>query len=321
MIRSRNSFTALTVFLLASTLPVHAQSEQEHGPGVIKIVRLNHIDAHNAAEAISEIGLPIRVASVDGNSIILRGPSEEIERVISQVIPAMDAPQAGADGDEQTHLIPLNVAPTGVLLNLLETATAGSRTRFAIDHQNRLLVVKATASALESIRKVVSQLDQVSPSLSVEFYFIRGSIGPPKQQDQDALPKSLASVKTALHEAGLTDLTLLAPLVVRTDSREKFRSKGIKERQANEFQQLHFFVTGIARLQPDGKIVQLDLSAELSGGYKMARETTEPIVGQTDFQLTTTITARLGDYVVLAASPSTTSDGDAVALAVRVTTD
>ena len=46
---------------------------------------------------------------------------------------------------------------------------------------------------------------------------------------------------------------------------------------------------------------------------------TEPMAAR--FELSTTLTATLGKYVVLAAAPSSTEGGNAIALAVRVTQD
>ena len=60
--------------------------------------------------------------------------------------------------------------------------------------------------------------------------------------------------------------------------------------------------------------MQLEIRATVEGGFEATERS-----GKTDFGVQTSITAKLGNYVVLAAAPGSMLDGDALALAVHVT--
>lgn len=283
----------------------------------IKVVQLNHLDAHSAAEVLKNIGLPLAVAALDENRLVLRGAENDIDGAIKQVLTAMDVPQAGADGSTGAHLFQLRNIPSGLLLHMLETATAGARARFALDPANRVLVVNAPTSEQETVRLLLDQLDRESPPLTMQFYFIRGALSPGKEEKVELWPAGLSSVAKALREIGMSHLELLAPMIVRTDSNWEFFSQGTLRRQASEegrSENLNLEVKGTSRLLGDAKTVQLKLEASLRGDFvKDAAD-----AGKAAFNLQTTITAKLDDFVVVSASPTTTSEGDAVALAVRV---
>ena len=80
---------------------------------------------------------------------------------------------------------------------------------------------------------------------------------------------------------------------------------------------LEFSVEGTARLSVGGDDAWLTVRGRVSGKY-IRKQGAD---GETYFELDTTVATKLGNYVILAAAPSSTASGDAVALVVRLTAE
>lgn len=125
------------------------------------------------------------------------------------------------------------------------------------------------------------------------------------------VPAALAPVVDALAEQGFGNAALLAPLKVTVGRSGIFELEG----SAAQFDRmLGVRVEGEARSAGEGAV---ELRVRATIGPKVALPGTlggpEPM-----FRLTSTVTAPLGDYIVLATSPGATDYGQAVALVVRV---
>jgi hypothetical protein len=149
-------------------------------------------------------------------------------------------------------------------------------------------------------------------TLQIAFYFIQAGQTAGGQRSGTPLPKSLAAVGKALEENGFFAPTVLAPVLVRVQNNGKYSIRSAAPAVGpTAFLQLH----GNARAAGgDGKSVDLAVEAnlmELPGGDRKGLKSL--------LDLETLISAPLGDYVVLSASPAPDDENLVVALVVRVT--
>jgi hypothetical protein len=308
-----NNLIWYSVLALAILSPrLHAQAESDAGVlrGTTGVINLIHQSAYQVADVLNSLELPIRAAAIGPKRMLLRGLKKDIDAITQDVIPQIDLPDS--DGSTKTAFIPLGSQDTRNLKSLLETVTIEPTSQFAIDPANRMLVARANESELHFIRELLEVVGQPTQPLMLQFFFMRGKIGGGEESNQPPLPKMLRPVTGTLRANGLGSLSLLAPIIVVADANERFDShatlRPTQEPGAGK-DDLTFQVRGEARIQ-SGDIVQLTIEAILKGAY---------LGGSVHFSLETTLAAKLGSYVILGASPSSTAEGDAVALAVRVT--
>ncbi|MCH8252858.1 MAG: hypothetical protein IID36_10440, partial [Planctomycetes bacterium] len=81
-------------------------------------------------------------------------------------------------------------------------------------------------------------------------------------------------------------------------------------------ERLDFNVEGHTQFSAEANSIQLQLEARMTGRPIGRQDRNQPFA---HFEIDTTLSVPLGKYVVLAAAPSTTDRGGAVALVVRVT--
>ena len=162
------------------------------------------------------------------------------------------------------------------------------------------LVIKQTASAHAEIANLLGELHKQR-----QLSYSTASFVP--------LPENLHSVAGALAESGFKDTSLLAALSVRTREKERFQMTSTAAELEGG---IHINVEGRAIRQGDSDLIKIELGAFARPRIDTLGEKPEPL-----FEVETTLTARIGDYVILAASPAPTGHGQALALAVRVTED
>ncbi|MCB9849720.1 MAG: hypothetical protein H6817_03355 [Phycisphaerales bacterium] len=167
-----------------------------------------------------------------------------------------------------------------------------------IQQINGTLVVKHNARGHRAIADLLNMLRERQAVIRARV----SNIPPPAMLDP---------VMGTLAELGYRRAMLLAPLNVTVGRDERFKLKG----SAAQFDRmLGVEVTGRAK-RIDDDTVELQVNAEI--GPKVALPGTlggpEPM-----FALSSAVTAPLGDYIVLAASPGATDYGQAIMLVVRV---
>ncbi len=167
-----------------------------------------------------------------------------------------------------------------------------------------------------AIKQVIASSSKQQASLTVSLFFIRGRIGP-ETGAKNRLPEALAGVGRALQAGGFSDLSLLSPIIVNVDQGRHFEHRAALRGNARDEvkYELRFSVEGMAQLSEDGKTVQIAIDAGVYGEYVLLANEAE---SQTLFETETTIATRLGETVVLAASPASTANGSAIALAISV---
>ncbi len=313
----------LGVTSLSVCLQTHAQEQPTQPPPpdiVTKVIELAHLDAYEAAHAIGELPLPVSAVGMGETKLVLSGTSKDIQRVLEDLITPLDVPTAGGSSKMITEFLPLAGIRTDDLMSALRTVTTGTPTRLAIDEINRMLVVRGTSDAIAEIKGLLAQLEKPVKSLTLHFSFIRTSIGKRDTTDLAPLPNALKPVAKTLEENGFANPSLMAPVVVVANEGQRFESESalrtVYDEQALE-ENLVFTVTGGARLQEDRNLVHLNVDAKIQGEYL---DESEGIAnGEAHFHAATTIAAKLGSYVILAAAPGSTARGDTIALVVRVT--
>ena len=201
------------------------------------------------------------------------------------------------------------------------TYSVGVASDFArdwIDSRFRVLM----SDAITEIKQLLGQLDKPAKSLTLEFFVIRANVRDRDEYDAAPLPSKLKQVAKTLEENGFGNPSLIAPIIVVTDEGQHFESesalRSVYDEGALE-ETLLLEVSGEARLQPGGNLVHMTVEAEIRGNYlDVSQGITD---GEAHFDAATTIAAKLGSYVIIAAAPGTTARGDTIGLVVRATAD
>lgn len=256
-------------------------------------------------------------AAAGPSTVVLRGAEDDIGKAIEMIISHIDVPETAAHSNLSTQFIPLGIEPTSELIGLLEAVVYGPRSRIAVDETSRMLVVRASEEEMEAVRQLIEKVDRPRESLTAHFFFIRATIGGESTSDSPNLPAALRPIAKTLSDNGFGNPSLMAPITVVAHGSREFESDSTLRigDSPDDKNQLSFSVQGVARLDPDGETVQLTVRATMYGEY--GNEET----GRFDahFEVDTTIAMKLDSYMILAASPSSTARGNAIALVVRVT--
>ena len=314
--------TTCLAFALSIAIACIARAQEKkvnEMPGdsdIIQAVTLTHAAVEDVAEAIKNLHLPVRVSPTTDNRLLLRGGLADVKMVVDQVILKVDTPQSGSSRSTVEY-IPVSHTQSESLMPLLEAVVPDPfGTHYALDAANHILVVNGPAESVAAIRKLVQTVDRPAESLHMHFAFLRAKIGT-STAEPAGVPKDLVPAAKALQQSGFSNVTLLAPVGVHARDGAHFQSESTMQVLAGEDRtgELKFALGGTPHLAADGTTVQLDLHASVSGRY--ADPPKEP--QSTWFELKTSIAAMLDSYVILAAAPSSTTDGDAIVLAVRIT--
>ncbi len=281
----------------------------------VRVVKLAHADAKDVARAVAELVFSVNIAVAQDNTLILRGTAKNIQDVLDQVVTRIDVPSVGGGGGRSlVEYIPLTNRATPALHQLLETVAPWNvGTHYALDPASQLLVVNAPPDQVAAIRGLVKALDRPAEPLSLQFYFLRGKVGAATSSEPAGMPKELAGVVRSLQAAGFGELSLIAPVLVNVNDGARFESNSSLG-YGGGAGELRITVEGTADLAADASAAELHLKVEVNGRYhdQSAKEQ------ETRFRTDTTLSAKVDSYVVLAAAPGSTSQGDAIALALRV---
>lgn len=288
---------------------------------VVEFIQLTHMGAQDMANVIRGLGFGVVVVAAPDGKILLRGQKPEVARAV-EVIGKLDTPGAADAAGVRAEFIPIDNIDTTYLGNVVKSLITGSQSKFAVDYSNRMLIVRASEDELTAIRTLVSQMARPERSVTVDFFFLRAMIGSAGADRDRKLPSALAPIAETLAANGFTDISLIAPIRVTCRMRRDFRSNSrlrtnpTKENKLGD--NLDFTVRGKVGPAATEDTVELEVYAGINGRFINA-DLKE--VGRIDFSVEATITAKLGQYVILSAAPSSTAKGEAVAVVVRVTSD
>jgi len=325
MFSHRPFLTALLVSLalvLLDHAPASAQESsskarsKSEAESQFRVVNLKHADASIVVNAMKRLNPDVAVSSANLKTLLLKGPPEMVQDVIDHVISAIDVPSVVADlpTEDEAEYFPVRYFP---MSEIEEMARAVSpQAIFGVDENRRMLVVRGSDAQKQAVRNLLKQIDHAAGSAQIQVFFLRGAISGEPSDAPSALPAELAPITKTLSQNGFTKLSMMAPFIIITEDGRSFKSQSIlHDRSGDEVQSLELAVEGQVHLL-GSDAVSLNLNARMNQVGKLAE--TGPGVSAW-FELNTTLETKLSDYVLLAASPSSTSKGDAVALVVRIT--
>ncbi len=299
--------------------PAHPGEARE-----LSAIPLKHIPAHDAAALVHQAVRGDYDVAVDSRSnSLLVSSSEQMARQISEMLSMVDVPlDAGPRVAYFTPEVPIHD-------DLIAAAKAVCSRDARILPVGNVLVVHGSAKDTDAVGELLERV-QLGASLrrrpanavDISFHFISARLQPTQNAQPGAsLPPPLADVADALAANGFHTPRLLAPVVVRASAtNEPFSVRGTASGD------LQIEIEGSVSPASDPHAVQLRVDSRLvdriqrpvgPAGAAGGRPATA-LVPESVFELETSITARMGEYVVLAASPSRASDVEAVILVVRV---
>ncbi|MCH7872982.1 MAG: hypothetical protein IID33_14905 [Planctomycetes bacterium] len=298
---------------------------------VIEIISLEHTEANSVVRIVQNIIGSRVVADSRTNSLIISGTTEIVARVKTLVAQLDIEVRAAANTDRQTRYFETTLPIDGSTLKLVHSIISKG-TRIAAD--GKMLVVQGSQQDLAEVAALVKKLNETaatrkspiesaSPrSIQTNFYFISMSLVKGASTKGAApLPAALKPVADALAENGFYSPSLLAPLFVNA----KEVSRGDNFQISGQAGDIKIRVRGSVGQSGSPDSVEMSVTAELtvpkfvegisSKGVKFRQRSGS----QSLFDIETRLNVKLGDYVVLAAAPSSFGDGRAIALVVRAT--
>jgi hypothetical protein len=317
------------VISLVSAAPVWAQENPGEQPArrdgqrqaaqrIVKVFPLQHTEATEIANVVGRTVNGQLSVDPRTNSLIVSADENSLQQV-EALLKQLDRPATDTAERMTTQYIPLGFHAHPDLLN---AARAAASERMRLSAIGNLLQVVGTDRDITSVRELVEHVTRSNQArttggVQLTFYFLQTSMGAGDSKGGEDLPPALSSVVKALGENGFQNARMLAPLIVHANTMgEPFQIRGAcaPDREVS--------VNG--RIQPSssaGGGIMLQVSAVIEDrklgvnpGGPMGERITKP------FTLETSIATRIGDYVVLAASPDRSAGGSsAIVLVVHAT--
>lgn len=283
----------------------------------LRVVALKHADSHSVVTTLKQLDVPLSASATGPQTVVLRGRSADVQKVIDTLIAAIDVPGVSGDSVRSAEFIPVRHYPIQEIGKLAQSVAPKSE--LGIDEVRRTIVVNGTDDEKRAVRDLLKEIDRPTQSLRVYFYFLRAAISGESAEMQTPLPQDLQPIGEALAENGFRRLSLIAPIVIGVEDGGRFESQGLLHLGDDKADRdnLQFRVKGVARLSLVTADAWLNLQAHMMGNYS----TDLTSDAKTIFELDTTVATKLGNYVILAAAPSSTATGDAVALVIRLTAE
>jgi hypothetical protein len=312
---------SLFLSALGFILPIGVAMAQEDDARVVtKVIGVQNLRVDEAVGLIEEMygGELYSWAAVQGTGrVVLRGEQSVVDNALN-LIREVDVEDAAQESlDEVTEYLPVRTYPMERVTPLLQGLNVNMRRlNAAVDHVNRQLILTGEKNEVGAVKQLLAQVDQPESTLALHFFFIHSAVGPASDPEYLDLPESLLPTAKALVENGFENPKLMGLLIVRANSTQEFESNWAQDQEVDGAQRLQFNLKGTAQVQRGSDTVQLGVTAQMRG-HRATRD--QPVA--TVFELESTLSVKLGSYVVLAAAPSTTESGSAIALAVRVTQD
>ncbi|NOT02012.1 MAG: hypothetical protein HOP29_15465 [Phycisphaerales bacterium] len=281
---------------------------------VIQVIPVKHGNAHEILRVFQPLNLKVCVA-VDGttNSLVVRGAPAAVASA-AELTATLDRPSEAPNVGDPVFIEVKHRDVEDLCAMIQKNFDLGS-TRVGIDPINHLLIVNGNRDAAARIRALVERVDTPRAPLRLTFFFIRGEIlndgNVADAGSAPALPAKLRPVAAVLAETGFTNMELSAPLTTNA-TEDSFFSAGGRLAGGNSQGAMEFQVEGKVRpsSQPGHASIEVRGDVEF-----IPAEGSAP---NTMFRAETTLVTRLGDYVVVAAAPSSLTSGEAMALVVRV---
>jgi len=196
----------------------------------------------------------------------------------------------------------------------------GVRVRVGINRTTNSVVLAGPEEEVQAALKIIGELDALpvrkpreaeedrrARTFKLTFFLLEGSFDPQPSQRGTPPPERIAPAAKALEECGLYDLHVLTPVIAACERGEKLSTFGsLPFRDATREVRVH----ATPEVGSESGMVELQLAVQVTemtagGGSEL-------------FNLSTTVSSNLGDYVVIGASPVKGEPGQALALILRV---
>ena len=293
---------------------------------IIEIITLEHTKANSIVRIVGSVSGARVVADSRTNSLIIAGSAEIVAKVKTLVGQLDIAVRAGSKTDRVTRYFETTLPIDDSTLELVDSIISEG-TSIAAD--GKLLIVQGSIQDLEEVEALVNKLNETAATrkspfesanprtIQTNFYFISMSLrDDAPAEDAAPLPSALKAVTAALAESGFYNPSLLAPLFVSV----KEVTRGDRFQINGQADNITIRVHGNVRTTGSPDSVEMGVSAKLTASqYENVSGSPGRIVNRTIFDIDTRLNVKLGDYVVLAAAPSSSGDGRAIALVVRAT--
>ncbi len=284
----------------------HAQSV-EHDEFELRTYMIERADPGTLAHTLEQLGVVANVVASETPPALIVSADAAGHAMVQRFLQTLDV--APAEHHTLTRYYRIKHRDPAEVAEILSGVTHPKHTQIAIDRTSQTMIVKARAAELETADELVERVDQPQKALTLSMYFVQGSIGRNGGlSSAEGLPGSLHKVVRPLEASGFVDMSLLAPFTTTVQENSSFSTEGVLE--SGNLARLHFDVRGEVHQGAAAETARFTIRANITKGRGDARYGI--------FEVETTVTARLGDYVVLAAGPSEPGEHDAVALIVRV---
>jgi len=297
--------------------PAQPSTRADSSDRTLKVVTLKHADANSVVSTLKQLDVPLSASATGPQTVVLRGSPAEVQKVMDTLIAAVDVPGVVGGSARSPEVIPVRHYPIREISKLVRSVA--QKASLAVDETRHTIVVDGTEEERRAIREVLKQIDWPTRSAKVHLYFLRGAIGGAGSEKEMQLPSDLVPVAKTLAQNGFGRLSLIAPIVIGVEEGQRFESKTRLQlgEEAAGHDDLQFNVEGVVRLASGADDAWLTLRGRMGGKYSRIKDTD----AETVFELDTSVATKLGNYVILAAAPSSTASGDAVALVVRLTAE
>ncbi len=293
---------------------------------VTQVFQIKNIDLEDAYEAARSVYNLSAIAAVgSNNTLVIRDTPERLEQIAQLFAQMEEYDPVSAKYAAEAIVISLDFREAMEIADLLNPIFSGAR--IVADYGSQQLIVTANAAQIAEIMSMVQNLDRPArdevrglpaKTLSVTVDFIQATVGAKSIGD---LPENLQGVDAALRKNGLGNAKIYGHLMVRTQEKEEFESKGVVRSEAGAVSFIRVY--GTAELA-DGR-AQLQITSHLNMPITQTRQdregNTHTTTSYEDFGLTTTTTVPLGDFLVLGAMPASTEDADTILMVIHITAD
>lgn len=274
----------------------------------VKVYRLAHADAESIAKLVRVLEIGAMITTDPSSQSVVVNTDRDSHQQIEALLSELDSPPRTTK--TKTVFFPLKHRRAEDVGELVRRMITSPRTRVAVDEVNQVVIISGRTADIEAATRLVERVDRPQRSLQLSFFFIQGRIGAGSTDDQSMLPNDLGKVAGALKRNGFSNLSLLAPLSASVQENAHFSAGGMLATGGGA--RLSFTIEGRTHQGAESESAQVSIDARIRRSPSATSERWDTI-----FEVETTLTLKLGSYVVLAAAPSKNCENEVVALVVR----
>lgn len=246
------------------------------------------------------------------NSLLYVGPASYIEHV-EKIIEKLDAPTEDRSNGNFV-LVSIAHRDANELASKLMATFGKQNISVAGDRNRSKIILHGSESSISQAKELISSLDTLAGSASLEFIFLKARLQP--MQTAPVIPDDLKEVEKELQRFG--QIQLLGRLSTVAVEDESFQVAG----SVSEFIQAQ--IKGrLLRANSEGAQFQVEADmhmdpakpADNSGNPNLPQK---PVGPPPRFEVSTVVSVKYGEYVVMGAAPNGWSPGESAILVLHV---